>query len=340
LNPASARFDAGQRPVFNASFPGRDVCTSLLMLRDAIAIRAPTTVILGVDFQDWLTLPAASVNPVPQTSSGDSDIERRLLVDRRGNRNPQREKQLWRDRLAATITIDALLDSITTLLNQNTTTSPTLTELGFNPLHEYRVFAGREGYYGLFAAKNAAYRKQYAAYAKPDFLNPSPMMVQADQCLAALIKLAMEYRISLIVYIHPYHASFLDMLDRLGLWDGFEAWKRHLVAQIASLRREEADIRLIDFSGYNEFTTEAVPPAGDTVSAMRWYWEAGHYKSALGEHMLERLIDGQTRFGRSLTTATIDGALAEIREERDRFARLRNLPAPPGHGAAPFRASG
>ena len=41
LDPMSPQFPAEQRPVFNASYPGRDVCTSLLMLRDAMAVRIP-----------------------------------------------------------------------------------------------------------------------------------------------------------------------------------------------------------------------------------------------------------------------------------------------------------
>ncbi len=91
-----------------------------------------------------------------------------------GHPNPQRERQVWKDRFAATLTIDALLDSITTLLNQDAVNSATMTELGFNPLHEYREFVARSGYYGLFSAKNAAYRKQYAALPMPNFSRPSP----------------------------------------------------------------------------------------------------------------------------------------------------------------------
>ena len=30
--------------------------------------------------------------------------------------------------------------------------------------------------------------------------------------------------------------SFLDMLSQFGLWQGFEDWKRHLVAQVADLQ--------------------------------------------------------------------------------------------------------
>ena len=113
--------------------------------------------------------------------------------------------------------------------------------------------------------------------------------------------MATEHRVPLTLYIRPYHADYLDMLGDFRLWESFEDWKRHLVSQVAELQYGSADIRIFDFSGYNEFTTEAVPYPGDTKSEMRWYWEPGHYKSALGEHILERIIHGRTDFGRVLT---------------------------------------
>ena len=42
--------------------------------------------------------------------------------------------------IAATLTIDALVDSIATLLNQNPLKSATMTALGFNPMRDYQEF--------------------------------------------------------------------------------------------------------------------------------------------------------------------------------------------------------
>src|SRR5215213_9326592 len=41
LDPMSSQFPEEQRAVFNAAYAGRDICTSLLMLRDAISVRIP-----------------------------------------------------------------------------------------------------------------------------------------------------------------------------------------------------------------------------------------------------------------------------------------------------------
>ncbi len=50
---------------------------------------------------------------------------------------------------------------------------------------------------------------------------------------------------------------------------------------------------------------------------MRWYWEPGHFRTSLGDKIIDRLYGGGADFGRDLTPATIDAVLAAIRHERD-----------------------
>jgi hypothetical protein len=94
---------------------------------------------------------------------------------------------------------------------------------------------------------------------------------------------------------------------------------------MAKFRSGTTNVRLFDFSGYNEFTTERLPPPGDRRTTMRWNWEARHYKAALGEEMLERMWGGAHRFGFVLTPTTVENVLAEIRESRSRIA-MRDRP--------------
>lgn len=317
LDPGSPRWTTAQRPVFNAAEAGGGIFTSLLMLREALAVRPPKTIVLGVDFLDFL---GSSGTPVtPKTD------ERRLLVDRDGRANPSRKYQIWRDRLASTLTIDALADSVMTLVNQDAASSATITSLGFNPLREYVVFVARDGYHGLFSQKNAILRKQYALYPKPDFAHPS--LIASYRCLVEIMQIAAKRGIPLVLYIHPYHADYLEMLHDLALWPSFEAWKRVIVAAVERTRTAmPSDIRLVDFSGYDEFSTEPVPPPGDRSSQMQWYWEPAHYKSALGEHILAAIFRDELNFGRDLTSANIERVLAEIREQRARFVVQNEAP--------------
>jgi hypothetical protein len=309
LDPQSARWPNGYAPIFNAGFAGRNLFSARYMLREAIAVSQPNTILVSLDFQDF----DESETP-PDTPFYINADERRLLVDRRGNPNPDRTQQIWRDWASATLTMDAFYDSVMTLLDQNPTTTATMTPYGFNPLHEYRVFVARSGYYQLFAQRNAVNEGIYQYRPKPDFADTTQF--ENFRHLEDIMNVAGDHGISVILFIPPYHSDYLELFHRLRLWESFENWKRALVRVIA--RRNSKSIRLYDFADYNELTTERVPPPGDTHSEMRWYWEAGHYKSALGDELLDTMF-GSGHLGHVLTAETIETALAEIRQHRDHF---------------------
>jgi hypothetical protein len=306
FDPESKVWPVAYWPVFNAAEAGRGLSTAVAMLREDIAVRPPRTVFLGLDFQDFLSRQEPASAPLPLIGPD----ERRSHLTRNGEKNGGRPVQIWRDRFATTLTLDALSDSFLTILDQNPRTAVTMTRLGFNPLHEYRIFARRTGYYGLFLAKARDYQHQYSSYKVPDFSRAEDLANFRD--LAAIIALCREHGIQLIVFTQPYHANYLEMLHQLGLWPSFEQWK-HAVAKVLSA----ADVPLYDFAEYDDFTTEKVPGRGDTTSEMRWYWEPGHYKAALGDEMLKAIINGPTSsFGRRLTPANIGTAISDVRNRR------------------------
>ena len=314
FDPQSSQWPGEAHPVFNAALAGADLRTSLDMLCDALATRRPETVILGLDFLDFLQEPD---NPTARPLSVGPN-ERRLLVDRDGKPNPDRPLQIWRDRIATTLTIDAVLDGFATLLDQDQETSKTMTPLGFDPLNEYRLFAARQGYHDLFAQKNAIYKRQYQRYPAPIFVEPSRFA--GFRYLHSIIALAVARDVRLILFIHPYHADYLDMLREVGWWASFENWKRALVKVTESdIQGTPMSLRLFDFSGYHQFSTERVPLPGDRHTAMRWYWEAGHYKPALGDEMLKTMLSGAGRFGFALTLTSVEHVLSEVAKSRSRF---------------------
>jgi hypothetical protein len=184
-----------------------------------------------------------------------------------------------------------------------------MTRSGFNPLHEYSLYAQRVGYYGLFRAKSKDYQQQYAKFRLPDFSKTDRLANFHD--LAAIVSLAREHHVKLVLFTHPYHADYLEMLHRQGLWPSFEQWK-HSLAGFASA----ANVPLYDFAEYDAFTTEQVPGPNDTVHVMRWYWEPGHYKSALGDEVLKAMIYRTTSFGRVLTPENEAEAIQEVRDQR------------------------
>jgi hypothetical protein len=52
---------------------------------------------------------------------------------------------------------------------------------------------------------------------------------------------------------------------------------------------------------------------------MLWWWEAGHYRSALGNELFAAMFGGH-KFGVLLTAGTIENDLAAIRKHREHFS--------------------
>ncbi len=314
LDPQSRYWPPNAQPVFNAAEDGTGLATALEMLRESIAVRIPDTVIIGLDFLDFLQRPT----PADADLFANRGDARRLLVNGAGRPNPDRPMQIWRDRFTSTLTISAVYDSIATLLDQNPETSVTMTTRGFNPLHQYSVYVSRNGYYELFAQKQAIYDAQYRQYPAPDFAYP--LELSSFRYLREIIDLSAKSKIRLIMYIHPYHADYLEMLHQVGLWPSFENWKRAVVRFVdAENRRLSTNFMLYDFAGYDRFTTEPVPPPGDTRTTMRWYWESAHYKNALGDEVLATILGETHGFGSPLTVLNVEDRLAAIHKARDRF---------------------
>ena len=191
-----------------------------------------------------------------------------------------------------------------------------MTELGFNPLNQYATDVKQFGYYQLFALKSADYEERFRKYPHPDFLHPN--QIEDFQHLARIIRTAHQNNVRLILFIPPYHAKLLEIIKGVGLWPSFENWKRALVRVVDERTRELAEpacnVDLVDFSGYNSYTMEPVPVNGDLRAQTRWYWEPGHYKAALGDVVLRRLVGGSRGFGQELTPDTVEATLARERD--------------------------
>ena len=301
LDPANSDWPGPDRPVFNAALAGHDLSSSVKFLEQGIQLGSLRSVVVGVDYQDFLD------DGAPQPAQ--VDLPDRLVGP------STRWADYWKQRLAVTLTIDAVLDSAYTLFEQSALTGATMTQAGFNPLHEYALIAQREGYYSLFEQKQAEYLARYRQFKKPDF--SVPMRNREFRYLAQILDRAIQHDCKVVLFIDPYHANYLDMLHELGLWPGFEAWKRALLQVVDQHNPGHRNlVQVFDFSGYNEVSTERVPPRGDRRTVMRWYWEPGHFKSALGARIIARIIGLDDSFGYELTPSTIDAVLSRINADR------------------------
>ena len=129
----------------------------------------------------------------------------------------------------------------------------------------------------------------------------------------------------------------IEIWYRLGMGPLFEQWKRMMLGIVADA---DPTLALWDFAQEHRWTIEPPPPAGDTRSAMQWYWEPSHYKAVLGEQILRRMLgDHQPDdFGCRLTPQTVEPCLAEAERLRsDYLARSGESTTTASRGQAPPR---
>jgi len=290
---------------YNAAIRGAGLEVAVRMLETARQTQEPEVVIVGLDVLDFLTAPDAAVRPYPSAPA-------ESVVDR---------FQRW---FGAVATFGALRDSVRTIIAQHERYPEIITDRGLNPLREYEGIARVEGYHAMFAQRaqenaRAYVRKPSGIFVEGTRSSPSFAIVEG------LVERARQRGTELHLLIYPYHAQILVMFEAAGLWPAFEEWKRRL-AEIAVAGGDA--VVLWDFSGFSTYATEAIPGPGDRKAELRWYWEAGHFKKALGDVVLERVFLSKggaesEGFGVRLTPANVDAHLGRIRERRDEFRALQ-----------------
>lgn len=322
FDPSHPGWPTGARPAYNFSLPGAGLSASLQRLDFALRT-APSinTVVLGLDFLDF-TFDAGRIQPEPrkQPVPGNGAAQLFDWVKRLG------------DHAEILLSLDALGDSMRTVFGQRNRFATRLTELGFNPMLDYVPLVRENGYRALFSQKNGEYARAFLRGGKDIFVHGSRNSPDFDT-LRAFLERCRKNNVRLHLVIYPYHAHALELFRATGLWNAFEEWKRKLteiVDEDAIASGPEQRFPLWDYSGYNPFTIEEVPAPGDLRSEMRWYWEGGHFKKELGDLVLNKVLghrnpqrEATNEFGALLTAASIEGHLAHVRAERERYAASR-----------------
>ncbi len=312
LDPESQDWPESLRPVFNAAGANVDIFMAWRLMQHDIAVKPPQLVVLSLDFLDFVD-PEANANSVPQRNG-----EARLLITRNGTPNPTRTIQLWKDFIATTLKRQAIIDSISTLSDRGMSSEATMTRFGFNPARDYESLLHRSGAEAVFSHNDAIYRAQYRASVNSYFYDPSRNL--QFRSLAAIITLAEQNDIRLILFIPPYHSRYLEILHETGFWPSFEAWKGALVRAVDEAAGKRRDLVLLyDFSDYDDVSGEHVPQPGDTQAEMRWYRDSTHYTSALGDLMIASMMGAGPVLGDELNNDNLQADIERVRRDRDRL---------------------
>lgn len=317
----NSRADIGFRPdhpawrahagrVYNMAVPGagiqrvRDEFRALLEQDPGV-----TTVVLAVDFQDFV-LNATNTGAAP----------RRPAIDT--------QSLLLRERLKALFTLAALGDSTRTLLASRDAHAATLQADGLNPLRDYIPIAAREGYPAMFRQRLDETGTNFSR-ARRGIYPPGASDSDEFAALRDILDMAARHRVTVYVVTYPYHAQYYALYQELGLWPELERWKRDLLRTIDTARARapgEWRVELWDFAALSSPAVSAVLDTGES-GAGQWYWEAGHFKPALGDLVLEAVLSdsvaGSDPVGIQLTAANIDDWLVQQRAELARYATDR-----------------
>ncbi len=302
LNARSAAWPIGVRPVYNLGFAAGGPYVSLRYLQHALSRSRPELVLLGVDFEYFMTTREAYPPKAPE-------FEMRLAVTREGTVNEARHSQHVRELVHATLSLEALTDSVFTLVANLTGDSVDLVSGNWDTGAVFRSYMTR-GSHPVVVAGDLLSIRDYRRKQRNDF---------AMRDLKAILELCAAHRIRTVVFINPMHADKLEILSLLGYWSEFEQWKRELVALTAQYGRDASGARvpLWDFSAYDAWSTE---PVAKDPHILLWYWEPNHYTWALGEAVTARIFgSADAPFGALLTPEDIDAHLTRLRHQQHRY---------------------
>lgn len=294
FDPGSAVWPKGMQPVYNLGFPGYGVEGVTRTVEKALFVSQPRTIFIGLDFLDF-----------------------RLRGDERAQRKKPLPSPDWQDRLSLDvkllISIDALTDTLSALAEQYKRYPADITPQGFNSLAQYHNLVDTEGHAALFHQRNRENIKAYLAGSKtvrlPGDGNPN------FAALRNLAETAKRKRIVLVFFTYPYHADILLSFRKTGLWPAYEDWLRDLAAFSA-----DNHVLTYNFTRIDAVTGEPVPVRGDTKTTMEWYWEAGHFKSALGDRMIA-IMNASLDDRFLLSPENVDMRLSELREGLDAYGK-------------------
>lgn len=199
-----------------------------------------------------------------------------------------------------TLSLDTLKSSEKTLEDNRTSK---LTE----PYYFYGM--RRDTYNSQKKDRMNAFRYQLGNYLRT-FYKDYQLAPESLQELEKIIALAKERNIDLKVFISPIHATQMETIDRAGLWEKFETWKRE-VSKITPVW---------DFATFNRITEEPI------ANNMKNFHDSAHYTKEVGDSVLDRVFSYPLEkvppdFGNLITPQNIESHLQQIRDRREEWRK-------------------
>jgi len=294
IDPGSTAWPPEMQPVYNLGLPSVGMRNVVQVVETALFTHQPRALFVGLDFMNFTVEQADWHKGGPVALASRPDFaDRAALVAK------------------LLLSFDALGDTAAALAEQHSASPETITPAGFYGSGVYPGIVAEEGHAALFRQRSRENLKYFIA--GPKRVRWGPEQNPEFDALEDLVRTAKAQRISLTFFTYPYHADLLLSYRKAGLWPAYEDWLRDLAAFSA-----RTGILTYMFTRIDEVTGEAVPEEGDTKTHMRWYWEAGHFKPALGDRMtliMARSFDDRLL----LTPDTVEARIRDLREGLDTY---------------------
>lgn len=324
LDPKSTCWPPESGIVYNMTFPGLGPYAQVRALFHAVEVGEVKNILLGVDFADFLD--ERSKTKTVYWPKQNSDFFDRLLVDELFQENKGYWLSKIKDFTTALFSLNALNDSIYTLLSQ-TSNSSNRTYLGFNTSRDYYEIIRYEGVWVLFEQAKMKLEKRFSKTGLSIF--DSKQWSVELEAIKRAVQLSVEKNIQLTIFINPYHYTYLETIHKTGYWSAFEHFKKSLKNIMNQYGKGK--VKLWDFALYSKYTVSPVPRKNIDTVPFQWFWEPAHYKAELGDVMLADIFglncikDHMDPVGINLKNLNIDSHLLQQKEQR--LVMLRKINA-------------
>ena len=214
--------------------------------------------------------------------------------------------------------LDVLRDSLKTIVGTNNFYDVYL-DNGQREHHYFKrfVFDGG-GHFPLMDYEKSDYYDGYPT----NYLYGDTMKNAFDD-FEEIVRLCYENNIDLDIVFGPNHIWQWEALDAQLGYEKWLTWKKDVVLSVDKLANEyhRDQYRVFDFSVYHDLTSESVPL--DKNETMRYHWESSHYKSELGDVVLDRLsgVNVYNDFGYELNKTNIISHMQRQRDNRKLFMK-------------------
>ncbi|MBG6221041.1 MULTISPECIES: hypothetical protein [unclassified Janthinobacterium] len=283
------------KSVFNSAVSGASIGDAILLAEHAARVSHVDTMVWGIDAPSFsLARGSAGVEP-GLTDDGPAFFVRRALLNIKRGLSVDMTHDSWR-------ILSGSYDGVC------------LSSLALHGQRDQACITSRKHGWAGTARAFTPRLQEFGDGPVPT----APALLAFDTSVGKLCRGGTRLRL----YINPTHALTLDALYWRGKWDAMQQWQRDLAQMAGRYRREGCDVRLYDFSGFNSITSEPIPQVTG-VPAMRYYWEASHYRDNVGQFILARLFGGAPQppadFGIELTDTGIAAHQAAMRAARERY---------------------